>query len=253
MAIGAWHASLQGAAWLQSQATLAAAQSAFTDLPKTSAAAAASACTTSTPLPASLGKHCRHASSSPFTLPDQEDSTSPLHKDPFSTAPAPAPAPARGMTASPSHSKAPQPSAASIAASTSGSDTCARSAYMTGQESLQKATIALQSLQRKYGQAGFTPKSSSSSSSGFLGVSQQAASAGGRAADTEVAAEAAAAPSSSRSSFEFCAAVGLRGATRLPERAHSSTAEEGPHPSRLSRGAHSSSSADESSHEGSCQ
>lgn len=123
---------------------------------------------------------------------------------------------------------------------------------MTGQESLQKATIALQSLQRKYGQAGFKPKSSSSSSnssSGFLDVSQQAAAASG-SADTKVAVEAAVAPSSGRSSFEFCAAVGLREATRLSERAHSSRVSEGAHPSRLSGGAHSSSSADESSHEG---
>ena len=65
------HALLQGAAWLQSQATSAAAFSASADLPMTSAAAT-SASMKASPVSASLGKHRRHASTSPFALPDQD-------------------------------------------------------------------------------------------------------------------------------------------------------------------------------------
>ena len=77
-------------------------------------------------------------------------------------------------------------------------------------------------------------------SSGFLSVSQHATSATGKAADTEVASEAAPAPSSSRSSFEFCSAIGLRQATRLSERTHPSRELHGAHPSRALEEAHPS-------------
>lgn len=122
-----------------------------------------------------------------------------------------------------------------MAASTSANDTPATSAHLTGQQSLQKATIALKGLQRKYGQAGSTPHGNSSSD--FLRISQQASSALGSAADTEAALEVAAAPSASRSSFEFRPVVGLRGATRMSEGVYPSSLLEEGHPSRVSEGA----------------
>ena len=196
------HALLQGAAWLQSQATSAAALSASTDLPMSSAAAITPS--KSSHLPGSLGKHRRHASTSPFTLPDQDFSSSPLSRGNSEAA------------ASPMHKKADKPSANSIAFSTAANDTSARLASMTGQESLQKATVALKELQTKYGQASSKAQSSSNSSS-FSGVTQEVSSGLGSAADTEddsVALGSAAAFCSSRSSFDFGSAVGLRKAAR---------------------------------------
>lgn len=130
--------------------------------------------------------------------------------------------------ASPMHSQADKLSSGHMAAD----DPPAVSARMTGQQSLQKATIALKGLQTKYGQASSTAQRRSS---GFLGTSPEMLSG---AADTEADTEAdssavgsAAAPS--RSSFSFDSPVGLR------EAASSSG---GSHPRSL-RGAESRSSA----------
>lgn len=247
--IDSLHALLQGAAWLQSQATSAAAFSASADLPMTSAAAT-SASMKASPVPASLGKHRRHASTSPFTLPDQDYFGRPLDRGMPEAAPESA--------ASPLRSQANQLSVGHIAASAATDDTSATSVHMTGQESLQKATIALKGLQTKYGPAS---SRAHSSSDGFRGIMSQETPTGiSSRADTEAdvsTLESSAAPSSSRSSFSFQSAVGVRPAARLPGGAHPRVSG-GPHPSSPggahpngSGGAHPSGSADESSHAGS--
>ena len=228
------------------------------------------------PVPASLGKHRRRASTSPFTLPDQDDFGRPLDRD--------MPKPAPTSVASPLRLQANQLSTGHIAASAAANDTSATSA----QESLQKATIALKGLQTKYGRASSRAHSSSDS---FLGIISQEIPTGiSSTADTEAdksPLESPAAPSSSRSSFSFQSAVGVRAAARLPggDRPGSSggahpSVSGGPHPSSpggahpnglgeahpstsggfhpcgdpqpcSSRQFQSSSSADESSHAGS--
>lgn len=215
------------------------------------------------PVPASLGKHRRHASTSTFTLPDQDFFSSPLERGRPKAAPENA--------ASTMWSQADRLSACHNAASTTADDTSPTCARMTGQESLQKATVALKGLQTKYGQAS------------SLGSGQEMPSGLGCTADTEAdrpPLESSAAPGPSRSSFSFQSAVGLRGAARLPGGAHPSGSG-GAHPSifreahptspgenrpcglgrshpstsggvqpRSSQGAQSSSSANESSHAG---
>ena len=120
------------------------------------------------------------------------------------------------------HSQADKLSSGHMAGSMADDDSPAMSARMTGQQSLQKATIALKGLQTKYGQASSTAQSSSN---GFGGISQEVLLG---AADTEAGTEAdslALAGAPSRSSFSFDSPVGWRGA----------------HPS-ISRGAHASNS-----------
>ena len=212
---------MQGAAWLQSQATSAAAFSASADVPLTPAAAASASQKTS---PA-LGKHRRHASASSFTLPDQDFFNRPLDRG--------MPQPAPNKAASPVHSQADKLSSGHMAASMAADDSPAMSARVTGQQSLQKATIALKGLQTKYGQASSTAQSSSS---GFGGISHKMLSG---AADTEADSEADTAADSSglesaaapgRSSFSFDSPVGWRGAASISG---------GPQPS-ISRGLHAS-------------
>ena len=225
------HALLQGAAWLQSQATSAAAFSASADLPMTSAAAT-SASMKASPVSASLGKHRRHASTSPFALPDQEFFSRPRDGGMPEAAPEGA--------ATPMQSQANQLNAGHHAARVAAAGTSATCAHMTGQESLQKATVALKGLQTKFGQASSTAQSSSGSS---FGMSQEMPLSTGSTADTEADRspfKSSAAPSSSRSSFSFQTAVGLRPAARLSGDAHHSSSG-GAHPS-ISRGVHPSSS-----------
>ena len=174
------------------------------------------------PVPASLGKHCRHASTSPFTLPDHDFFSRPLERGVPEAAPENA--------ASTMWSQADQLSASCNAASTTADATSPTCPHMTGQESLQKATVALKGLQTKYGQAS------------SLGSGQEMPSGIGCTADTEAdrpLLESSAAPGPSRSSFSFQSAVGLRGAARLPGGAHPSGSG-GAHPS-ISREAHPSS------------
>lgn len=218
--IDALLALLQGAAWLQSQATSAAAFSASADVPMTSAPAASPSQTTS-PAPTSLGKHRRHASASAFTLPDQDFFSRPLDRGMPQAAP--------DKAASPLHPQADKLSTSHMAGSMAADDSPAMSARMTGQQSLQKATIAVKGLQTKYGQASSTAQSSSHD---FLGIGQEMLSG---AADTEPDTEAdssalgsAAAPG--RSSFSFDSPVGLREAV---------SSSRGAYPS-ISRGSHTS-------------
>ena len=134
------------------------------------------------------------------------------------------PEPGPKSAASPMHSQADQLSTSHIAASTAADDTAATSAHMTGQESLQRATIALKGLQTKYGQASSTAQSSSDS---FLDIRQEMPCNLGSAAGTEAeraALKSSTAPSPRRSSFSFTSAVGLREAARRSERAHPSSA-----------------------------
>lgn len=109
------------------------------------------------------------------------------------------------------HSQADKLSSGHMAGSMAADDTDAMSARMTGQQSLQKATIALKGLQTKYG------STAQSSSSGSGGISQEMLSdAADTEADAEIdtetdssALESAAAPG--RSSFSFDSPVGWRG------------------------------------------
>ena len=176
--------------------------------------APASASMKASPLPGSLGKHRRHASTSPFTLPDQDFCSRPLNRG--------MPKPGPESAASPMQSQVDQLRAGHIAPSMAADDTSATSAQMTGQESLQKATIALKGLQTKYGQASSRAQSSSDS---FLDISQEMPGGLGSAAGTEAdrgALKSSAASSPRRSSFSFTSAVGLREAARLSEGAHPS-------------------------------
>ena len=145
----------QGAAWLQSQATSAAAAaaaalSASDTQPHDSAAAFSAAGPSLTVLPAAkpASKHRRHTSSVSFSTSDQAAAAG-LKGETLSPLPP-------GHIASDTHRSAPQ-----AADMTAGPRPTARtavrtdssSAPLTAQESLDKATAALKTLQQRYLQA----------------------------------------------------------------------------------------------------
>ena len=210
-----WH-GLQGAAWLQSQATAAAAAAAAAALspshsPSNDSAAHPSAAGPSPhPLPASnpkarlVSKHRRHTSTTSFSAPDQAVPSSPRadalptlgHPAAIPSSPRANALPSPGHSAaaaSTSYAQAPA-SEAAVVAGASSSDTSrslgtalnSTAPLLTGQESLDRATAALQALQQRY-----APASSASGS------------------DCQLSSPAASKPAlqSTRSTFDFRSAV----------------------------------------------
>ena len=174
-----WHA-LQGAAWLQSQATAAAAAAAAaalspSDSPSIDSAAKPSAAgPSSQPLPASnptarlASKHRRHTSTASFSAPDQAVSSSPRasalasigHLAAIPSSPRTNALPSLGhaaAVASSSHTQTPASEAAVVTGASSsdasrslGTASSSTPPPLTGQESLDRATAALQALQQRY-------------------------------------------------------------------------------------------------------
>ncbi|DBA92119.1 TPA: hypothetical protein ACH3X1_015845 [Trebouxia sp. C0004] len=186
-----WHA-LQGAAWLQSQATAAAAAAAAalspSDSPSNGSAAKPSATGPSPhPLPASnpmakhASKHRRHTSTASFSAFDQAVPNSPRanalltlgHPAAIPSSPRANDLPSLGhpaAVASTSHSQTPASEAADVAGASSsdasrslGAASSSTASPLTGRESLDRAAAALQALQERYLRA-----SSASDSDGQL-------------------------------------------------------------------------------------
>jgi hypothetical protein len=184
--------ALQGAAWLQSQATAAAAAAAAalspSDSPCNDSAAKPSAAGPAPhPLPASspearlVSKHRRHTSTASFSAPDQAVKSSPKANElPSLGHPAAIPSSPRAndlpslghpaAVASTSHTHTPASEAAVVAGASSsdasrtlGAASSSTAPPLTGQESLDKATAALQALQQRY-----APASSASDTEGQL-------------------------------------------------------------------------------------
>ncbi len=223
-----WRA-LQGAAWLQSQATAAAAAAAAalspSDNPANDLAAHPSAAGPSphplpapTPMARLASKHCRHTSTASFSAPDQAVSSSPRadalptlgHPAAIPSSPRANALPSLGhpaAVASTSYAQAPASEAAGVAGASSsdasrslGAVSSSTIPLLTGQESLDRATAALQALQQRY-----APASSAS------GTEDQLSSP----AATKPALQ------STRSSFDFRSAVsGLPTGARLASASH---------------------------------
>ena len=214
---------LQAAAWLQSQATSAAALSASHPLSETSAAASSVAIppytSSSFSQQVSLGKHRRHASTTDLVIPDPDIPSSPqsrVHATGRSGF-------ALEAASASFHSKVLRSGADAGRADIAAEYKPATSAPVSGQESLDKAAAALRSLRDKFGQkkrkeglhANPTLQSAgqvtASSGSSFLGFSQDVSSGCSPVADmvsSTPSNRAAAVPSTTRSTFDFKTAVG---------------------------------------------
>ena len=179
--------ALQGAAWLQSQATAAAAAAAVALSPSDSPSNDSAANPSLHPLPASnpkarlTSKHRRHTSTASFSSPDQAVPSRPRadalpalgHPAAVKSSPRANALPSPGHPAavvSTSHTQDLASEAAGVAGASSsdasrsfGAASSSTAPLLTGQESLDRATAALQALQQRY-----APASSASGTEGQL-------------------------------------------------------------------------------------